>query len=260
MFLPTEELDVQNILKPESIPEYLRMRDVIWQNLISINTNLFTLSRIDEFPFRLLFPEYGDRIFWQTTRRVLVEATLVNIRKLVLDPDDRSFTIDHFRKYVSQNALEPAKSALDNTIKQSDFDDRLSQVRNRINYIRNKYVAHLDKEAVLDSEDSPHSTVTFADLHGTLIAATELFDVLCFGHHHNLWLWDYSERARQDRTTDIDALLLNYASTSRVLDFPEREPENVPLYFKGFNEAEIMIINSYRERLGLPAISVVAAL
>ncbi len=248
-----------DVITPDWFPKYEAKRDILYRELVTFNTRLFTLKKLDAFPFSLFLPFYGDRIFWQTVRNALIES-IINISwRIVIDTDSNILTLRSFKNDIFQHLRSDTKSKqiLGRMIKLVDFEKQIASLEKKVTYIRHNFIAHLNEENQTNPEPQIliNFTIRQADLETLLNTSRDLFNVLCFGEYHELWLWDYSEIVRSDSRTDIDRMLDSIARNSPVLNLPETDPELWKKHFIESSPTRIDMFNAYRIKFGLAKIN-----
>jgi hypothetical protein len=250
-------VSAKSVIEATWLDIYEHQREVLWWQLVTFNTNLFTLEKIETFPMRVFLPAYDDRIFWQTIRRSLVEAIIVCAWRIIVDKDKRVLTLVKFRDNILQHISDlELKNDLEMRLVQVDFDNRVSVLHKKIDRARQTHVAHLNREVqnTANKQGSETLSISLFELKELLKITGELFDVLCFDEHHDLWLWAYAENFREQHPADIDKLLDSIARNSYVLNLPEKEPHVIEQGLYQYTENELQVVNEYRRKFGLPEI------
>ncbi|MBA3920547.1 MAG: hypothetical protein H0X31_02090 [Nostocaceae cyanobacterium] len=242
-------------LEASWLDTYEKQRNVIWQQLIELNCNIFLIEKIEAFPFNLFLPIYDDRIFWHLTKNALIEKSIMIISRVATD--EGSLTIKHFRSEVLKHIRDDAvKDQLRATLKNIGFDTRMSKVENKVKHARNNYLAHLDPD--LNINPDPQKIADFAislnDIKDMLNIIVELFDALCFDTHHALWYWGYLDSRRDQQDTDIEKLLDSVAKESPLLNMPEQQSEFWEIQKENYLATELAMLNVFRRKFGLAEI------
>jgi hypothetical protein len=249
-----EKLSAEDAIADEWFEIYERQKDVLYKQLISLNTNLFILEKIESFPFHLFAPIYDDRVFWRITTNALVEASIMIIWRIVADKDSNKLTLRAFKNQVFQNLKDRIKPTLGVALKQVNFEYRMAALERKVISVRHGYIAHLDSQSNLspDPNELAAISLTLQDLKTILEIARNLFDVLCFNSYHSLWLWGYPESFREKQQTDIDQLLDYVARSSDLLNLPEKDPSFWKAQLQELSSNDLNTLNQYRRKFGLP--------
>jgi hypothetical protein len=179
-----------DVIRSDWLPEYENLREILHRELVTFNTRLFTLEKLETFPFELFIPMYDDRIFWQTARNALIEATVIVAWRIVLDPDADTLTLQRFHDEIFKNLRdESAREHLSSRMKQIDFKNRVKDLGDKIKNARHNHLAHLNRQLQLTPpkpQEMEKLVLRLGDLKSLLEATRELFNALCFEHRHEL--------------------------------------------------------------------------
>lgn len=231
---------------------YENERDALYRELIELNSTIFTLAKIENFPFSLFIPFYDDRIFWHITRNALIERVIMIAWRIIIDSDPKALTLRRFRDDIRKNSHSKGILILEETLKQLDFEQRMSELERKIIYARHNYLAHYNYKLNIDLTNPPMNLqLNLDDFKNIIEVVRELFDALCFTHRHSLWLWGYSENYRIQERTDIDKMLDLLAERSVWLKMPEVDPELWEENRAKLSEFQLKQFNLYRAKFGL---------
>jgi hypothetical protein len=252
-----EIIRASELIREEWLPEYEKQREIIHGQLVGLNTYLFTLERIEEFPFRVFFPAYDDRIFWQTTRNALVEIIVIRMWRIGVDRRKDVLTLKNFKDDIWANLKDnTAGQIFQGKLEHVDFDNQIQTLNERLTELRHNYFAHFNKSLNLTPkpEKIANIAVSLSDFKNFIVIIRKLFDVLCFEHHHDLWLWAYSQYRRENQETDVDKLLDGVARNSDLLNLPETAPDIWTGIVAELSDYDLAIINKYRLKFRLPSV------
>jgi hypothetical protein len=237
------------------LPTYQKQRHAIVMQLIELNCSLFLIERIEEFPFKVFLPLTDNGIFWRLTKSALIEKSLMIIWRVVVDTGSDSLTVRHFKNEVLQHIPDSAvKEQLCTTLRNIDFESRMTKLKDKVVSIRHNYLAHLNREMNINPDPLQIADVSISlkELAGILNTAQDLFNTLCFNEYHSLWYLGYLDSTRNNRITDIDKLLDSIARNSWCLNLPEQDPEDWERFRPKLTADELATINAYRRRFRLP--------
>ncbi|MBZ0301862.1 MAG: hypothetical protein K8J31_19090 [Anaerolineae bacterium] len=251
-----EGISPQEAIDPLWIEKYEKQRDKIWHQLVDYNSSLFLLQRIESFPFELLLPDPDDRIFWNLTKIALWERCIMIAWRVGVDDGNNTLTLKSLKNSIDKNLQdEKTRKQYRKNLKQGDFSNRIRDFSEKVRHVRNKYLAHIDREA--NTNPDPQDVIDFSlssqDLQITLEIMRDLFDVICFNIQHSLWIWAYL--GHEKHKTDIDELLDNVARNSPVFKTLENEPDVFYEFeLAGYTDKDIETLNQFRRKFQMPEI------
>ena len=92
------------ILKSSYYDEYKREIELIWHEIVDLNTIQFIATKIVPFKFNIIYPQ--KPLFWQITTKNLFESSIMIISKLTLDNNDNSLTIGSLSDKIKTNFID----------------------------------------------------------------------------------------------------------------------------------------------------------
>lgn len=246
-----------DVLKPEWFPEYEKQRNAIHIQLLNLNTMQFILEKIEMFPFWLFTPNINDYLFWRTTRITYIETTLMIASRIIVEADKDALTLKGYKSEIIRNAIDDrAKKTITDRLRAVDFDRRIDQIEEKLRRIRNNYLAHHNKlENTLSPDQRTTPDLTYAEMKTLLAAGWELFDALSFDASFSRGFMEYGSHISDREQTDIDRLLEHVATSSYLLNLPERNKEAWEIRRAKLIPEEIEHINRYRAKAGLTPVS-----
>lgn len=250
-------VNAKDVIEVSWFPTYERQRDILWQQLINLNYNIFLIEKIETFPFDVFLPLYDNRIFWVFTKNALIEASLMGIWRIVVDADSSALTLRKFKNHIFQHMLDySSKEQLKQALREVDFETRIVSLETKVRHARHNYLAHLNSDSHINPNPLviTQNAMNLSELKDILNVSRELFDVLCFSHRYELWLWGYLGKVRERNETDIDELLDAIARNNPKLNMPEKDPEVWEEMRSEMSEHEIIVLNTYRRKFGLSEI------
>lgn len=74
----------ENVIKPKYLKDYKNEIDGLWHEVVLLNSNLFILEKLMEFPFKLFFHE-RELHFWNLTISSFFESCIMVVWRLVIE-------------------------------------------------------------------------------------------------------------------------------------------------------------------------------
>jgi hypothetical protein len=253
-----DSLDIKpsDVLIPESLRDYELSIRALHLQVSSLRTNLFILEHLVGFPFGVLAPDQA--LFWGIVIRNLYFASLTTAWALAHDTDESSLTMSRFRNTVIPRITDAsvARTARER-LAGLEFEEVRERVRPRIELLRNKVIAHFDRELLAAPGDSPPRLpgVSLSELKELCGVLEGVMNALGFGTHYETLPIAYNPKAQHpvgiDARPDVERLLDDLARSSEYLNMPERKPEEWPFLCLALSDDDLLAINRYRAKCGL---------
>lgn len=255
-----KELDLDEIINPGWIISYKNEIDRLWAPIIDINSYIFILDKIFNFPLELFQPL--RLLFWKLLIDALYGQIILKMYIVIVDSNKSSSNIANLRSMIIKNAKsENIKSAILRDLKQIDFDKKIKAFKEKIILMRNKYFAHIDADWRNNIQGIAlrDLALEFNELKMVASNINTFFEYLCLSEGRSPYYSEYAPDEmfinRSDVISDIEEILLMLARESDLLNMPEVQPEFWP-HFKEANisSKELAIFNDYRKKFGLPEV------
>lgn len=230
---------------------------------------MFFLERLQNFDLDLFVATDGD--FWNLTQNAHFDMFLVRFYSLIAAVDRRvktgqqpeiSLTLPNFYIFLKENAKTPELQGnfISNfnkdtsKIHEKGFEIWVTEIRSRLEILRNKLIAHLDTAYLVNPTDRlKFRPISLSELSKMMDDTAIYFDAMSFNHHHVLWFWDYfDENRRAKGLTDLDELLNLIAMNSPIIARSQEHPESWAIHRRDLTDAQIAKINDVRRKMGLP--------
>lgn len=191
-------------IKPDFLDQYERELTFIWDQVVRLNTNVYLLEKIVDFPF-------GEEVvieptFWEYALEALFDSSVLISWKLV--SDKKGFSLLQFKNSVSERYIEEEeKMEFKELIKKIEFNRKLESEKGKVEVLRQKQIAHLDLKA---REQVEAIKLDITELRELVNLITELFTVLSFSAKAVLPLAYHPKALLPGQTpesTDIDKIL-----------------------------------------------------
>lgn len=248
----------EDAIDPAWIGTYQETIDVIWWQLVRLNSNIYALEKLLGFPFTLFVGPISHGFFWELTKNALFDSCVLIIWKVGVDTDRRGITLSKFQEELRLNIRNEYRAEFEKALDDVDFHKTFSTFKSKVREIRHNYVAHLnlDKHIKPSPQDIKARTLLFDELKNCRDILNRCFEVLCIGHQKALLPIDYhpdvTHPAGTDSRSDIERLLDGVARNSDILNLPETYPDNwVTIFRNQLSPEELAILNEYRKKFGM---------
>ena len=248
--------DPREIIKECAWEEYSRGLRLIWKELVRLNTSLYILQSMIDFPEDIIASGRGD--FIEHVGNVLYECSLLVLAKLITDQGSDLHTLGQFRNLVLKEYLkEDYRKDFRLSLRLTRFDKNTATLEARVKNLRNGFVAHLPR-SLLDTQGDPLPTITFEELQELAQAVNAQFRVVCFNAEYKLLPLDYLPEVQAANPTmpppDIQYILDLVMRDSFFVNMPERKPRAWQHRRKAMTPEKLDLLNKYRRRFGLPEV------
>lgn len=252
-------LKAKEVILPKYLKDYENGIGFFYSELVTLNTNIFIINKIREFPFDL-FCTPDDRIFFSMVINNFFEYSIIIISRLIKDTGSDSFTIRKFHNRLIKDYIRPKyKEAFKNKIKSIRFENTINDILNRVQDLRNKRIAHTIEDYVKDTKNI--GRINFSELENLRDYMNLFFENLSFNVKYMMLPIPYCDEVQHpkgtDSRSDIEKILDSIAKESAFLNTPERYSKWPTVWKerkKRMTAREQSIFNKYREKLGFPKI------
>ncbi|MFC2169652.1 hypothetical protein ACFLRM_03670 [Acidobacteriota bacterium] len=245
-------LNVNVLLKKDSIDKYQKTMNFFWDVLTKLNTNIFIIKKIFEFPFEL-FCSPENRIFFSTVVWNFYENSVLIITKLATDKGEDLHTLLKFKNWVFLQINSKYESDFRQMLREVKFDLGTRKIFNKAKDLRDYVFAHFNRAKL-----GQIPNLNLAELEKLRDKLNSLFETLSFSIEYVMLPPSYSKRVIHPKGVaprfDIEVLLDSIAKNSDLLNMPERSPELWKFHKENYDEEGIKIINKYRKKFNLPEV------
>jgi len=240
-------LDASEVLSNTFLEEYKQGMRLFYFELVNLNTNVYIMEKINEFPFKL-FCSPTNTIFFSTVIKNLYDVSILTITKLAADKAGDLSTLLQFKNQVIKSIKPEYRDELRELLKQTKFDNGITSMLSIATAIRNSRIAHLKINDIFNDQIKRLKIENLKELAETL---NSLLQALSFNVEQLLVPLTYSEYAIQN--SDIENILDSIARGSNILNLPETVPTDAwERQKKRMSLTEIEKLNMYRKKFGLP--------
>ena len=252
-----KEIQPEDVIEPEFLDFYTEHIEAIWKQVVKLNSNVYCLKRIEEFPFDLF--KHNPSPFWTCVVDSMFETSVMVINRILIDKDNdgRNLTLEGLKDKIVCNLTDEKYKEqfkkVSEVLKDCQFGENNNHIEKRMKKLRNKYFAHFDRgfNIKVSAEDIEERTVFLKEIYELTEYINSFFQLLHFGHGYGPIYWDY--RSEAEHPSDIEILLDTIAEKSDVMHMPEENPKFWEAYRREIvNDSKIEIFNKYREKFNLP--------
>lgn len=245
-FMELRSYDASSVLDDVFLEEYKRGMQLFYSELVNLNTNIYIMKKISEFPFRL-FCAPTDTIFFTTVLKNLYELSILTITKLVTDKAGDLSTLLQFKNQVVKSIKPEYREALVELLKKNKFDNNIHDMLDIATNIRNSRIAHLKIDTIFNDQIK---SLKIDELEKLAQLLNSLLQAVSFNVEQIMIPLPYSEYSRQN--TDIEKILDNVALNSNLIKMPDIIPADAwERHKKKMKQSDIENLNKYRRKFNL---------
>jgi len=250
-----ESKQPEDVIKPEHLKEYERLREDLHERLLTLRNTVFVLQEIAAFPFEDLVDP--DKLcFWRLVYWNSVEYMHILIYGLVSDTGPDANTVSRFKNRVLTEWIKDEyKEDFKALLKKVKPDDEMRRLAETVSEIRTHSLAHSLPTKRSQLPDAGRRRVTVEGLAKLCEGIATIFDACNFGWEMHTWFLPYDPASTvggKRQPTDIEELLDLVARQSGLVNMPEQEYWAVTRDCLSPEQLELM--NRYRKKFGLPEI------
>lgn len=246
-------LDAKSVLSEGALLEYEKGMEFFYLQLVHLNTTIYIVDKIMEFPLGL-FAEPDKTIFFNMVIRNFFDAGLLVITRLATDQSVDLYTLTRFKNRVRELVRPELVNLFDARLTKYRFDKKTTALLERARRLRNERVGHAKEDVVLGISEG--ARLNFSELKSLRDALNSLLDALSFKVDHMMLPIPYDPRVQHpvgsNHKPDIEELLDSVALNSALLNLPEKNPIVWKHWRTRSAEDQLSQINQYRRKLGLP--------
>lgn len=250
MSVNLREVQPSDAIEPFWLEEYEQKINLLWQELILLNSNLYVLEKLSKFPTHLFTdPLRGD--FLDTVAVNLSSMCAMSIWRLWLDPDTRSLTLKRFKDDVAEHVRPKYRQDFDTALENLKWDE---DALKRVKKFRHKLMAHFDSKCNLSPRERRRLWLSLPVLMNLRDTLNSLFEILCFGCERSVLHIAYDPKVQHPRgmdpRSDVEVILDKIARNSPILNMPEEQPQAWPFSRTNLLD-DLQVLNEYRRKFGL---------
>jgi len=240
------------VLEKGSIDEYQKTIDFFWDELTKLNTNIFIIKKIFEFPFDL-FCSPQNKIFFSNVVWNLYENSVLITTKLATDVRGDLHTLLQFKNWVLKQIKSEYISDFRQKLREVKFDSGTKKIFDKAKDLRDYVFAHFNRDKL---KQIPN--LSLLELEKLKDKLNSLFDALLFNVEYEKLPPTYNDNVilpkEVEYQTDIEVILDLIAKNSELLNMPESRPEVWKEHKEIYDKEAIGIINKYRKKFNLPEV------
>ncbi len=242
-------------MQTEFKKEYTAYLNVLNNQRIRLNSNVFILEKLFNFPFRLFgWTEQFDRPFFQLVILNTFENSIIILHKICYDDSTRGgeiLTLEKMRNKLLQQSSEKEKAPLKGKLK-SIKKPELKLVEDAVKTLRNERLAHFDKNSLTENIQ-----LTFEQLKKGTGYLNNIFEILkeysSNDYFEALPAYSLLLQRTEGEITDVEELLNMIALQSELLHLPDKDPDGWKRtksnWTKEGRVEDIKTVEEWRERL-----------
>jgi len=208
--------------------------EILWEQLVQLNSNLLILEKIIGFPWHLFQPDPLPQ-FWTLTLKNLYDMCILIIWRI-----------------TENNPKRLSLPQVINDIKNSKIEDYLKdidEIHEKVLKIRHGEIAHLGNKWMTDPQKRREYLLSIDSMKEMADNLTKTFSKIC-----ELLGFEEREFVLWGLNKEIEKLLDNIVKESSLIRMPEEQSEYWEIYKKKLSSNDIDILNHYYTKFGLSCV------
>ena len=247
------EMKPEDIIDSDYLLTYKEHHKDLYDRLVRLDTSIIILEKMAKFNFDL-FIGLKEMSFWQMVYWNFKDISIIIICGLMTDKGKNTHTLTKFKNDILKNIKPELKYSFQKKIKTTKFNERLKEMSERAENIRNQFVAHrLFRENTKQlTEDAGGLAVS--ELRLLFQQINKLFQTCSFGSEYGTALMDFMDTTVGGKPTQshLDDIFDLIVKDSYFLNEPEKNDYYWESLKKYKSPEEIEILNFYRKKFGMP--------
>lgn len=216
---------------------------------ISLMTlDLLYVDKIIAFPVDL-FLSPPENVFLSHVVLNCFESLILRATRIESDSNSKSRTIKEFRKRAILNIKAEYRAEFEKVSIEVCSDEKVSAVFKKARLLRDKCIAHLDRQQPSWSENA---LLTLEEAKALRDAIQNQLDVLSIGVEYKFMPIAYEVKGL-NQNIDIDYFLDSVAYRSDIVNMPERDPIAWEYFRLSRDARTLSYIDQFRRKFGLPS-------
>lgn len=239
----------EEVIKPEFLETYKALHSNIWRRLILVHTNIIILERIEKFPFQHFYAPH-ENIFWTMVYWNYLYLSILFIYGLVDDTGPDTNTIPQLkRKLWKEGWFKVEHEEYRQALKKADLHRDVKKIREKLELMRNKVVAHQLLRSVTNIKVPG---VSLLEIRKVYDETEKLFRMFSFGSDYLTTFYIPGVVGGKPIVKDIDELFDLIVKNSYWLNQPERRAPFWDIQKRYKSPEDIEELNKWRAKFGLP--------
>ena len=255
-----------DVLEGTQLQPYKSARDSLCPHLVYLNSSLYILRVLQEYPLDYILGADQKYFFW-LTRFSLTQTSILTIAKLYDDSGRDVLTLTKFKDKILTDYLKAEyKEKFCCFLRQSKFTSEIEQIKKKVKHIRNTRIAHLipvnrttdssvQKDLKVSLSVQKDLKVSLEEMEKICSSLNNLFQLLCFSNGYMLLFAPYHPGVKRPKGVDSKPDILYFldliAKDSFFVNMPETQGERWHEYRERMGENALEVLNRLRKSSGL---------
>lgn len=242
--------EVKAMIKEEYINKYNEGCSFFFKELYVLNTDIFLIKQILDFPFEIFCAQY-DCIFFNAVVNNLYEYSIIITTRLLTDTGSDVISIRKFKNDILKTYIKEEFKT--DFLKLLPSENSIKDIVDKIKSLRDSRIAHSIYEYVQNPENLKQINIGELELvRDQLNAYMDAFtsptkNVLLPVHYYTR----FQNPVENRNLTDIERILDNIARQSEIITLPEHNPRLWESTKTKLGKEKLDILNHYRSKFGM---------
>ncbi len=207
--------------------------EVLWWQLVQLNSSLFVLEKIISFPWDLFFPKLSFP-FWELILKNFYDMCVLILFRIT-ENNSKKLSLYHIIEEIEYPELKK-------------YLEEVEEVNKEVLMIRHNEIAHLQTKWMTNRKARQKYLLSIGKLKKLTENLNMAFNEICklFNQGRELVLWKLED--------EIEEIIDSIVKQSPLIKMPEEQPEYWKVYRKELRTDDLDIFNRYRRKFGLPPV------
>jgi len=248
-----DSIQPQEIIAQNWIDVYYKYIKILSAQIVELNTTLFALDKITNFPFELL---QCDRSFWSQFSIALVDQSILIIWRIAVDKSNEGLSISHLKNEIFKNLPNGEhRGLIAKKIEEGNYEKGLKILSKKIQAIRHKFISHFSLSFVEEPIEkiTEETSITLEELFYFRDVIEGYFQILCFGHDIKRLKYEYVD-GHIMQPINIEEVFDAIAKSSTIVNLPETNTNKWKDFRQSISQEQVDILNEFRIKFGLQSV------
>jgi hypothetical protein len=243
------QMTPHEVLDPRSAADYERQRELLWDSLVLLHSDVAVLRRLYRYPRRFVG---AARTTLYLIDRNIFENAMVIAHRLWNEPDQRAVSLPSLARIAVAGAGEYA-SEVRECLNAARPSMKVRDALRRIGRYRHVRLGHIDGRVDVDHPDA-NLPITLEELEAVSVALTTYYNVLGFSVQASFDIPELHPSA--EGQSEVELMMDGIAAQSLFVTMHDKNPE---LWWHAFrphlSAREFEFLVELRQRRGLVEMS-----
>lgn len=245
-----DSIQPHEIIVPDWLNVYYKYIKILTAQIVDLNTTLFALEKITNFPYDLL---QCDRSFWSHFSIPLVDQSILIIWRIAVDKSSGGLSVSHLKNEVIKNLQNNEfRKLIAQKIEEGNYENGIKILSTKVQAIRHKFISHFSLSFIDEPIEKiwEETSISLEELQYFRDIVEGYFRTLCFGYNIKRLKYEYID-GHIMQPINIEEIFDTIAKSSIIINLQESDLNKWKIFRKSISQEQIDILNDFRVKFGL---------